>query len=199
MDKRELTALSLAGIYLAACVWALWNRLDAVLLLAIASPVAARFMFPKGANTFTRMFVGASIDASLAALAFVPVMGDLVDLGASAVAVVLLIMRFRQFATGLPGGLACVALYAFLWFEASILPRQLSVSGIHQAFWLYPVTVLISILAGSVILVVVTMLLSLIYSGDRAKTVFFTIGFPWYLTTFFLTIFLPKRHVKNAH
>jgi hypothetical protein len=199
MGKRDVTAASLAAVYMAACVWALWDRLDAVLLFAVASPVAASFMFPKGTNIFTRMLIGACIDAFLAFLAFVPVLGDLIDLGASVVALVLLIVRFRQLASSLPGGLACLMLYLFLWFEAGFLPHRLSVSGIHHAFWFYPATVVASALAGGVILAALAMLLSLLYDGDRAKAIFCTIGFPWYLITFFFTIFLPNRHVRHAH
>ena len=62
-----------------------------MLLFATASPVAASFMFPKGTNIFTRILIGTFIDAFLASLVFVPVMGDLIDLGASVVAMVLLI------------------------------------------------------------------------------------------------------------
>jgi hypothetical protein len=199
MEKREIVALSLLAVYLGACVWALWDRLDAILLLAVASPVAASFMFPKGTNIFTRMLIGVFIDAFLAALAFVPVMGDLIDLGASVVAVVLLAMRFRQFATSLPGGLACVVLYLFLWFETSLLPRQLSVSAAHHGFWVDPTVIIVTGLAGGAILAGLAVLLSLYYDGDRAKAVFCTIGFPWYLATFFFTIFLPNREVKKAH
>jgi hypothetical protein len=199
MDKRTATAAVLAGVYLAACVWALWDRLDAVLLLAVASPVAASFMFPQGTSMLTRIFLGVCIDASLAALAFVPIMGDLVDLAASVVAVVLLAVRFRQFASSVPGGLACLALYAFLWLEASSLPGRLSVSAIHHGLWFYPAIVTASVLTGGAILAALAMLLSLIYDRDRARAVFCTIGFPWYLITFFLTIFLPDRHVKHAH
>ncbi len=199
MDKRKIIAMSLGGVYLAACAWALWDRLDAVLLFAVVSPVAASFMFPKGANVVPRILIGALIDSFLAALAFVPVMGDLVDLGASVVAMVLLIVRFRQFVSSLPGGLACLVLYAFLWLEAGFLPHRLSVASIHHAFWFYPVMVIASALVGGVILVALARLLSLMYDGDRAKAIFCTIGFPWYLITFLLTIFLPNRDVERAH
>ena len=199
MNKREVIAVSLAGVYLAACVWALWDRLDAVLLFAAASPVAANFMFPKGTNIFSRILIGTFIDAFLAALAFVPVMGDVIDLGASIVATVLLIVRFKQFVSSLPGGLACAMLYVFLLFEASFLPPRLSVSGAHHAFWFYPAIGIASVIAGSAILAVLAILLGLLYEGDRAKAIFCTIGFPWYLVTFFLTIFLPNKHVQRAH
>lgn len=199
MDRRELTAASVAGVYLAACVWALWSRLEAILLLAAASPLAAGFMFPKGASIFTKMLLGAIIDSLLAGLAIVPVMGDLVDLGASVVAIVLLITRFRQFASSLPGGLACLLLYTFLWFEAGLLPRQFSVTGIHHAFWLYLIVIIIGILAGGIILAALTVILGLFYDRDRTKAVFCIIGFPWYLMTFSLTILLPNRQVEHAH
>jgi branched-subunit amino acid ABC-type transport system permease component len=145
------------------------------------------------------MFTGALIDAFLAALALVPVVGDFIDLGASAVALVLLVTRLRQFASILPGGLACLALYAFLWFEASLLPDQLPLSAVHHALWFYPVIVIASALAGGAILAAATMLLGLMYHRDRAKAIFCTIGFPWFLITLFLTIFLPHRHLKRAH
>jgi hypothetical protein len=193
-----VAAVSLSGIYLAACAWALWDRLDAIVLLAVASPLAAGFMLPRGTGKFSRMAAGALIDAFLAALALVPVVGDFIDLGASAVALVLLVMRFRQLASSLPGGLACLVLYAFLWFEARLLPGRLSVSGTHHALWLYPVLVLASVLAGGVILAAAAMLLGLAYHGDRAKAIFRTLGFPWFLITFCLTIFLPARH-GGAH
>jgi hypothetical protein len=199
VDKREVTAVTLGGVYLIACVWALWDRLDAVLLFAVASPVAASFMFPKGTNIFVRILIGALIDAFLAILAFVPVIGDLIDLGASVAAIVLLLMRFRQFASSIPGGLACLMLYTFLWSEAGFLPRPISVSAIHHAFWFYLVIVIASALVGGVILAALAMLLGLIYDGDRVKAIFYTIGFPWYMMTFFLTIFVPNRHVKHAH
>jgi hypothetical protein len=198
VNKRELVAVALAGVYPGACVWALWDRLDAVLLLAVASPVAVSFIFPKGTNKITRTLIGASIDAFLSALAFVPVMGDLVDVGASVVALVLLIMRFKQFAASLPGGLACVILYAFLWFEASLLPHGLSVSVYHP-FWYYPVVIVAVMLIGAAVIVVLSRLLALLYDGDRPHAIFRTIGFPWYLIIFFLTIFLPDRDVKRAH
>jgi hypothetical protein len=199
VDKRKVAAVSLAGIYLAACAWSLWNRLDAVALLALTSPMAAGFMLPRGTSKFSRMFTGALIDAFLAALALVPVVGDFIDLGASAVALVLLVTRLRQFASILPGGLACLALYAFLWFEASLLPDQLPLSAVHHALWFYPVIVIASALAGGAILAAATMLLGLMYHRDRAKAIFCTIGFPWFLITLFLTIFLPHRHLKRAH
>ena len=99
----------------------------------------------------------------------------------------------------MPGGLACLMLYIFLWFEARFLPHQLSVSAIHHAFWFYPAIVIASALIGGVILAVLAKLLGLMYDGDWVKAIFCTIGFPWYLITFFLTIFLPNRHVNHAH
>jgi hypothetical protein len=199
VDKRKVAAVTLAGIYLAACAWARWNRLDAVLLLVVASPLAAGFMLPKGTSKFSRMFAGALIDAFLAALALVPGVGDFIDLGASAIALVLLIARFRQVASSLPGGLACLVLYAFVWFEAKIAPPGLSVSGVHHAFWFYPAMVIASVLAGGAILGVLALLLGLMYDGDRAKAIFRALGFPWYLITLFLTIFLPNRQATRAH
>jgi hypothetical protein len=199
VDKPKVAAVSLAGIYLAACAWSLWDRLDAILLLAVASPLAAGFMLPRETSKFSRLFMGALIDAFLAALALVPVVGDFIDLGASAVALVLLIMRFRQFVSSLPGGLACLVLYAFLWFEARLSPHGLSVSAVHHAFWFYPVIVIASVLAGGAILAVLTMSLGLMYHGDRAKAIFCTIGFPWLLIAFLITIFLPSRHARHAH
>jgi hypothetical protein len=199
VDKRGVTAASLAGVYLAACVLALWHRFDALLLLGVLSPVAASFMFPKGTNIFTRMIIGGAIDAFLAALAFVPLLGDLIDLGASVVAMVLLIVKFRQLASSLPAGLACLLLYLFVWSEAGSLPRRLSVSGVPHEFWFYPAVIVSSLLAGAAILAALTALLRLLYDGDWAKALFCTVGFPWYLLTFFLTIFLPNGHVKRAH
>ncbi len=199
MGKREITAISLGGVYLAACALALWHRLDAVLLFAVVSPVAASFMFPQGTGVYTRILIGTLIDSLLAALALVPVMGDLIDLGAGAVAFVLLIVRFRQFASSLPGGLACLVLYAFLWIEPSFLPHRLSVAAPHHASWFYPVIIIASVLAGGLILAALTMLLSLLYGRDRPKAIFCAIGFPWYLITFLLTIFLPNRHADQSH
>jgi hypothetical protein len=199
VGRRNVAAVSLAGVYLVACGWALWNRLDAVLLFAVVSPVAAGFMFPEGANTLGRVLIGAFIDACLAALAFVPVLGDFIDLAASLVALVLLIIRFRQFASSLPGGAACVLLYLFLWFEAGILPGRFSVSSVHHAVWFYPAMVFAVTVVGGVILGALTMLLGLMYGGDRARAIFSTVGFPWYTIMFFLTIFLPNRHVKHVH
>jgi hypothetical protein len=199
VGRRDVAAVSLAGVYLVACAWALWNRLDAVLLFAVVSPVAAGFMFPKGTNTLGRVLVGAFIDACLAALAFVPVLGDFIDLGASLVALVLLIIRFRQFASSVPGGVACLLLYIFLWSEAGILPTRFSVSSTHHALWFYPAIVLAGALVGGVILGGLSMLLGLMYGGDRARAIFSTVGFPWYTIMFFFTIFLPNHHVKHAH
>jgi hypothetical protein len=198
VDKRKVAAVTLAGVYLAACAWAPWNRLAAIVLLAVASPLAARFMLPKGTSKFGRMFAGALIDAVLAALALVPVVGDFIDLGASAVALVLLIARFRQVASSLPGGLACLALYAFLWFEPGIARPVLSGSRVHHAFWFYPGMVIAGVLAGGAILAAVTLLLGLMYDRDRAKAIFCTLGFPWFLVTLFLTIFLPSRRGRRA-
>jgi hypothetical protein len=186
VSKRGVIATSLAGVYLVACGWAHWSRLDAVLLFAVVSPVGASLMFPKDAGVYARMVVGAFIDACLAVLAFLPVLGDVVDLAATLAAVVLVIVRFRQFAIALPGGLACLILYAFLWLEAGFLPHGL-------------VAVFLGVLAGGVILAGLTLLLGLLYSGDRPKAVFSTVGFPWFLITFFLTIFLPNKSVKHAH
>jgi len=203
VDKRKVAAVSLAGVWLAACAWAPWDRLGAVVLLAVASPLAAGFILRQdgrgGGSRFSRMFVGALIDAVLAALALVPVLGDFIDLGAAAVALVLVIMRFRKFASSLPGGLACLLLYVILWFGSRLASHQLSGSAIHHAFWLYPVVVIASVLAGGVILVALTLLLSLVYDKDRAKAVFYTLGFPWFLITFLLTIFLPSRHKPRGH
>jgi hypothetical protein len=198
VDKRGIAAACLAGVYLIACVWALWDRLGAVVLLAAVSPVAAGFMFPKGTSVFSRMLIGALIDSGLAALAFVPVLGDLIDLGAAAAALVLLVARSRRFASSVPGGLACAVLWAFVWLEAGFLPHRLSVSGPHHGFWFYPAIVVASVLAGGMILTALTLLLGLLYDGDRAKAIFRTMGSPWYLITLFLTIFLPSSHVKHA-
>jgi hypothetical protein len=199
VDKRGIAAMSLAAVYLIACVWALWDRLGAVLLLVAASPVAASFMFPKGTNMLTRMFIGALIDGFLAVLAFVPVLGDLIDLGASVAALVLVAVRFRRFASSVPGGLACVVLYVFLWYEAGFLPHRLAASGVQHGFWFYPVIVIAAALAGGVILAALTAILGLLYDRDHARSIFCTIGFPWFLITFFLTIFLPNSHVQHAH
>jgi hypothetical protein len=133
MNRHKITAAALAVSYSGASVWALWDRLDAVLLLAIAS------------------------------------------------------------------GLACAGLYLFLWYEAGLLPAGLSVSGGHHGFWPGLAVVTGSALAGGIILLALTAILSLIYDGSRARALFFAVGFPWYLITFFLTIFLPNSHVKRAH
>jgi hypothetical protein len=199
MDKQGKIAVSLVGLYLATCVLALWHRIDALLVLGALSPVAASLMFPKDGNIFTRMMIGAGIDAVLAALAFVPLLGDLIDLGASVVALVLLVVKFRQLASSLPGGLACLLLYLFVWSEAGFLPHRLSVSGVPHEFWFYPAVIVSSIIAGAAILAVLTALLRLLYEGDWAKALFCAVGFLWYLLTFFLTIFLPNGHVKRAH
>ena len=199
MNKRKAAAVTLAGLYLAACAWALWDRVGAVVLLAAASPLAAGFMFPRGGSKSRRLLLGVLIDAALAALALVPVVGDAIDFGASAVALVLIVVRLRQLASSLPGGLACLALYAFLWFEASLLPHRLSVSPVHHAFWFYCVVVAASVLAGGAILAVLIMLLGLMYHGDRAKATFAVLGFPWYLLVFFLTVFLPARPGTRVH
>ena len=96
--------------------------------------------------------------------------------------------------------IACVwaLLWAFVWLEAGFLPHRLSVSGPHHGFWFYPAIIVASVLAGGMILTALTLLLGLLYDGDRAKAVFRTMGFPWYLITFFLTIFLPGSHAKHA-
>jgi hypothetical protein len=198
VNRRGIIALGLAGVFLLACVWALWDRLGAVLLLAVASPLAAAFLFPKDTGLFPRLVLGAAIDGALAALAFLPVLGDLIDAGAAVVALVVLIMRSRQVAVSVPGGIACAALYLFLWFEAGLLPRALSVSGRSPGFWGYCAAIIGSVLAGAVILAVLTALLGLIYRRDRARAVFAMVGFPWFLLTFVLTLFLPNSRVREA-
>jgi hypothetical protein len=199
VDRRDTFAAIFSAVYLAACILALWDRLGAILLLAAASPLAASFMFPKGMNMLARILLGASIDAVLGALVFVPVIGDMIDLGASVVAMVLLIVKFKRLASSLPGGLACLLLYLFIWFEAGFFPHRFSVSTIHHVFWFYIVAVIISALVGGAILAVLATLLGMMYEGDRTHAVFCTIGFPWYFIMFFLTIFLPNSHVRHAH
>jgi hypothetical protein len=54
-------------------------------------------------------------------------------------------------------------------------------------------------LVGGVILGALSMLLGLMYGGDRARAIFSTVGFPWYAIMFLFTIFLPNRHVKHVH
>jgi hypothetical protein len=154
--KHQVIAVILACVYLGACAGALWDRLAAILLFAAVSPIAARIGFPRDGGTFTRILAGAVLDGSLAALAFVPGLGDAIDLGASLVAFVLLILRFRQLASGVPGGVACLVLYAFLWFEAKLLPHQFSVSVIHHGSAFYAGIIIASMLAGGIILTVLT-------------------------------------------
>lgn len=198
VEKRKVVALGLAGVYVAASVWALWSRLDAVLLFALVSPVGASFMFTDEANLLSRVLVGAFIDTALAALAFVPLLGDLIDLGAAVAALVIVIVRFRRLAGALPGGLVCLGLYAFLWFEASLLPHQLSVAGVSRALWFSLLMALASAVAGSALLLGLIALLGLAYDRDRKKAIFYAVGFPWYLITFLLTIFLPNHQAKDA-
>ena len=59
--------------------------------------------------------------------------------------------------------------------------------------------VIAGVLAGGAILAVATMLLGLMYHGDRAKAIFRTLGFPWFLVTFCLAIFLPSRSGRTVH
>lgn len=199
MDLRKITALSLGVIYLGACVWALFNRLDAILLFAVVSPVAASLFFPKESGVVSRMFVGAVIDGLLAALAFVPVLGDFVDGVATVVAVVLVVARFRQLIISLPGGLACLVLYGFLWSEAGLLPDRFSLTGGHHGLGADLTVVPASVLAGGALLAATAWLLGVVYKGDRARAIFSAAGFPWFLITFFVTIFLPHRDVERAH
>jgi hypothetical protein len=73
------------------------------------------------------------------------------------------------------------------------------VSGAHHPSWYYPAAVALAVLAGGVLLGLLAWLLSLMYDRDRARAVFFIIGFPWYLATFLLAIFIPDHNVKHAH
>lgn len=79
------------------------------------------------------------------------------------------------------------------------MPHGFSVSAVHHAFWFYILAVIISALVGGVILAVLATLLGMMYEEDRAHAVFCTVGFPWYIMMFFLTIFLPNSHVRHAH
>ena len=169
-----------------------------VLLLVAASPVAAIFLLEKDSGVATKMFVGAVIDGFLAALAFVPVLGDLIDAVAALAALVLVAVRFRQLLGRLPGGMACLALFAFLWFEASLLPRRLSTGGGHHPLLFYLAAIPASLLAGALLLGAIALLLGLIYDGDRPKAIFQTVGFPFYLMVFLVTIFLPHHDVERV-
>jgi hypothetical protein len=194
VGTRSWTAIVLAGVYVAACGWALWHPWAGTLVLLATSPPAAALLW-QGPRTgwIRRTTIGLGIDAALAGAPVVlPFLGDLLD-----VTVVLVVMAVRwrslvAFVRTLPAGVACLALYAVPWITRRALGEGPSAPA-HRGFWPALAALLTSTTLAAAALLLCAATLSRLHGGNRAVAVLRVLGYPWSLLVFVVAFFVPGR------
>ena len=187
---RAVVSVLLVACCAAACAWSLWSRAHAIEFFALTSVASAGFIIVPAAG---RVLAGVLADLLAGGVAVgLPVLGDLVDAAAAALAVVLMSGKFLRLAKTLPFGLACFGLYLGLWSLARGLPAALRPGTGHGAGWLVVVTAALLALAGALYLLVVALLAR--WAGAQWTTaILHTVGYPWVLVMFLVTYFVPDR------
>lgn len=197
MSTRTAIAAGLVACYGAACAWSLWNRAHAIEFFVAVSVLSAGFIF---SSMFQRVLIGVVISTAAAALGvFLPGIGDLIDAAAALVATFFMLDKFKRFGRNLVAGIGCFLLYAILWSAGGHLPRQYAVrgAGAHHEFWFYLALITISSVAGVLFLLLVVAIGKL-FDDKPTRTVFYTVGYPWYLLIFIITYFIPDSSVDDA-
>ena len=187
---RVAVSVLLVACYATACAWSLWSRAHAVEFFALASVAAAGFV---SAGAAGRVVAGVLADllAGTAAVTL-PVLGDVADAAAAALAVVLMSGKFLRLARTLPFGVACLGLYLGLWSLAGRLPLALRPGTGHGVRWLEALAAVLLAAAGALYLLVVAQLAR--WAGaERTTAVLRTVGFPWMLLMFVVTWFVPDK------
>ena len=147
-----------------------------------------------------RVMIGLLIDAAMAGIAIdLPIAGDLVDGAVLLVAAIAMFGKIKRFVSDVPGGLACVVLYAVLWTERRFLPHPSFAPGIHYGWWFYPVIVIASAATGVAVIAALAALIGVLSDRDYPKAVFRTVGYPWYFVMFAITFMVPDRRVRAAY
>jgi hypothetical protein len=168
---------------------------DAISLFALASLASVGFT---ATSIVKRVMIGVGTSAAAVAVAvLLPVLGDAVDAIAAVIALVLMISKWKRFLINIPNGLACFAIYAVLWEAAGQIPRQFAVVGVHHEFWFFPAVILASAAVGALILVTLSALIGLL-GKDLTSSIFYTVGYPWYLVMFIITFFVPDAAAEDA-
>ncbi len=178
----------LVGCYALACVWALWNRTDAVFAFGGASLVTIGYISPR---IVQRVLLGFVLDAIAAALLFLPAIGDVIDAVGGLVAIVVFVGKWARFLRNLPCGIAWCGLFATLWYETRILPPSFSVTASSHSFWFYLMIVVASAVGGALVIVLLTGLARLVTRHEHSRAMFYSIGYPWYLLMFLIAFFVP--------
>jgi hypothetical protein len=201
VSRRALFAVIVAGVYAAACAWALWSPLWASLLLIAGSPVAAGFLSSDaGGGRVTRFMAGAAIDAVMAGIAIdLPIVGDALDGAVLLVAAIAMFGKIKRFVSDLSAGLACLVLFVVLWTERDFLPHPSSAPGIHHGWWVSAAIVLGAVVTGGAVIAALTALLGLMSDRDYPKALFRAVGYPWNVLAFVIMFMVPDKRVKAAY
>lgn len=188
MSTRTAIAVGLVACYGAACAWSLWNRDHAIEFFVAASLFSVGYIF---SNMLERVMVGVVISTAAAALGLlVPGVGDLIDAAAALVATFFMLDKFKRFGRNLVAGIGCFALYAILWSAGGHLPHQDVVRGAHHGAWFDTAIIAISSIVGILLLLLIVGIGKL-FDDRPTRTVFYTVGYPWYLLMFIVTYFVP--------
>ena len=190
---RGAVSVLLVGCYAAACAWSLWSRAHAIEFFAVASVASAGFVVVSATG---RVMAGVLADLLAGGVAVaLPVLGDVVDAAAAALAVVLMSGKFLRLAKTLPFALACLGLYLGLWSSARQLPAALRPGTGHGVGWLEAVAAVLLALAGVLYLLVVARLARWA-GGEQSTAVLYAVGYPWVLAMFVVTYFVPDKSAR---
>src|ERR1700722_1534767 len=195
LSIRGVIASGLVVCYAGCCVWALWDRVDAVGALALSSLATIAFTTPRN---LSRVLIGFVVDAIATALLFLPAIGDILDAVGGLIAVVVYFGKWARFLRNLPCGLAWCCLFAGLWYETRILPAGLAVGTGSRGFWFIAGVVALSGLAGAAAVLLLTGLAKLVTRHEPTTAMFYSVGYPWYLLMFALAFFMPDPDFGDA-
>lgn len=199
MATRRWMAIVLAGVYVAACGWALWHPWAGTLVLLATSPLAAALLWEGPRDGWIRRTtIGLGIDATLAGAPIVlPFLGDLLDVTVVLVAMALRWRSLVAFIVTLPTGAACLALYALPWITRHALGDGPS-SPAHHGFWPALAALVTSATLAAAALLLCTVPLSRLHDGNRAVAVLGVLGYPWSLLVFIVAFFVPDRRLATT-
>src|ERR1700722_10880886 len=188
LSIRGVIASGLVVCYAGCCVWALWDRVDAVTAFALTSLATIAFTTPRN---LSRVVIGFVVDAIATALLFLPAIGDIIDAVGGLFAVVVYFGKWARFLRNVPCGLAWCGLFAGLWYETRILPASFAVSTGSRGFWLVAGVAALSALAGALVALLLIGLAKLVTRHETTTAMFYSVGYPWYLLMFALAFFMP--------
>jgi hypothetical protein len=195
LSIRGIIASGLVVCYALCCVWALWNRVDAVTAFALTSLATIAFTTPRN---LSRVLIGFVVDAIATALLFLPAIGDIVDAVGGLIAVVVYFGKWARFLRNLPCGLAWCGLVAGIWYEGRIFPPSFAATAPPHGYWFLAGVSALRALAGILLVGLLVGLAKLVTRREFTEAMFYSVGYPWYLLMFALAFFMPDPDFRDA-